>query len=262
MSPLLYGYSYQTPLGRKKEREENLEIRLLFPWKRLYFCFVVGSQSELILYTLILHRKKICDPGEKMFPQKMTVLLTFLMAVKVQPTITYEMTNLLWLIIFKIESSWQEDYGNWSMRQLLTLYLQSGSKEKEVNSVVHLNFSLSRIPSHGMMPQKFRMALPTSIFPIKILHWRYSQWFASQVMLNPVMLTLLTIAMTIGNIMSKNRSKEVILFSVFMKISEVNEYLQVFFKPTRILLYDQYYLEYNMPGHILRLHTIGNKIRL
>lgn len=57
--------------------------------------------------------------------------------------------------------------------------------------------------------------------------------FVSYVMLDPVILTILTIAMTVGNIIYQKkkkkrptRFKEVILLSVLMKISEVNEYLQ------------------------------------
>lgn len=49
-------------------------------------------------------KKKICDPEEKLFPQKMTLLLTFLIVVKVQPTITYGMKTLPWLTICKIQS--------------------------------------------------------------------------------------------------------------------------------------------------------------
>lgn len=59
----------KTKQQKSKAKQTNiqkqwLELRLIFPGRKLYFCFVISSESEVALKTLIF-KEEIYNPGEK-----------------------------------------------------------------------------------------------------------------------------------------------------------------------------------------------------
>lgn len=75
------------------------------------------------------------------------------------------------------------------MRCLITLHLQSGSREDESWDSVHPLLVLQfRTQVHGMIPLAFRMGLPTAVKTLWKSSHREAQRCVSQVILNPIKL--------------------------------------------------------------------------
>ena len=74
-------------------------------------------------------------------------------------------------------------HGNRSMRRLVMLHLQSESRE--VNAGAQF-----RAPAHGSVPPAVRMALPTSVNPVR------AQRFVLQVVVEPSKVTVLATTRT------------------------------------------------------------------
>ena len=56
-----------------------------------------------------------------------------------------------------------ESHGGRRMRQPITLYQQSGSREESVGVLLVLHLMQSRTPAQGLVPPTVKAGLPTSV---------------------------------------------------------------------------------------------------